>query len=190
MIVEMENALHNDYGVRHEPVTYDESAGATYLSPYKIQLLLQTHQRFMHEYLAKLTGDLAEQLWTLTSGLYSEHLKVRWMAETITTLQQSAAAQAVFALPQQLTARFKAAGQSGEADDLQWCIDCCAVLEAEDKRLIREVKLALRSGLQVFEEFESETIIKGSKRLLAVVKQLPELLEAYYKRVESSLPGI
>jgi sulfite reductase alpha subunit-like flavoprotein len=188
MIVEMENALHNDYGVRHEPVTYDESPNATSLSPYKIQLLLQTHQRFMHEYLAKLTGDLSEQLWTLTSGLHSEHLHVRWMAETITTLQQSAAAQVVFDLPQQLTTRFKAAGQTGAAADLQWCIDCCAILEAEDKRLMREVKLALRSGVQLFEQFEGETLTKGSKQLLSAVKQLPELLENYYKRVRSNLP--
>jgi sulfite reductase (NADPH) flavoprotein alpha-component len=190
MIVEMENALHNDFGVRHEPVTYNESPNATCLSPYKIQLLLQTHQRFMHEYLAKLSSDLAEQLWTLSSGLYSEHLNVRWMAEAIIIIQQSEAAQAVSSLPEHITARFKAAGQTGAMADLQWCIDCCTVLEAEDKRLMREVKLALRSGVQLFEEFEGETIDRGSKRLLAVVKQLPELLEGYYQRVEASLPVI
>jgi sulfite reductase (NADPH) flavoprotein alpha-component len=185
MVVEMENALHNDYGVRREPVTYNETHEAISLSPYKIQLLLQTHRRFTHEYLARITGDPLERLWAVVSGLHSEHLDVRWLAQTLAAIRQSAAAQRVAQLGQEITARLKAA----DPPAIQWCIDCCAVLEAEDKRFMQEVKLALRSGLRVFEEFESETIAKGSKQLLAAVKALPGILEGYYARVMAGLPG-
>src|SRR6185503_3739327 len=88
MTVEMENALHNDFGIRHEPVTYDETSNAPAQSPYKTQLLLQTHQRFMQDYLTKLTGPLLDQLWATTSGLHSERLDVRWMPERVAAIQR------------------------------------------------------------------------------------------------------
>jgi len=40
-VVEMENALLNDYSIRAEQVTYDERPGATHPSLYRAQLLLQ-----------------------------------------------------------------------------------------------------------------------------------------------------
>jgi sulfite reductase alpha subunit-like flavoprotein len=188
-IVEMENALHNDYGIREEPVTYDETRGSSYLSPYKIQLLLQTHQRFVHDYLAKFIGEPLEHLWALTSGLHSERLDVRWMSQAIGAIQRTSEAQIACELGQNIAARLKAIVQLDAPPDsqaLQVCVSCCAMLEEEDKRFLRDMKLALRAGVQVFEQLESETIARGSERLLAAVKALPEVLHAYYARVASS----
>jgi hypothetical protein len=184
--VEMENALHNDYGIREEPVTYDETARSTYVSPYKAQLLLQTHQRFVGDYLAKFTGEPLEHLWALTSGLHSEHLDVRWMSLTIGTIEQTSEAQVASQLGENIAVRLKAIGQLDappDAQALQWCVSCCAMLEEEDKRFLCDMKLALRAGVQVFEQLESDTIARGSEQLLAAVKTLPEVLGAYYARI-------
>src|SRR4029453_14305553 len=127
----------------------------------------------------------------LTSGLHSERLPVLWLAETMAAIHQSAAAKTVNQLPQQNPHRLKTPSQPGAAPDpqaLQACLAACAVLEAEDKRLMAEIKLALRTGLHVFEQFERESIAKGSNQLLAVVKRLPVLLESYYRQVASTIP--
>ena len=73
-VVEMENALANDYGVRIEPVTHNEKDGRLEQSPYKTRLLLQTHERFTSQYLPMISGPALERLWALVSGLHSEHL--------------------------------------------------------------------------------------------------------------------
>ncbi len=183
-VVEMENALHNDYGIRAEPVTYDEAAGAVTQSPYKVQLLLQTHQRFMRDYLAKIVGAPLERLWAVTSGLHAEHHDVRWMARTIGTIEQGAGARALARLEQQIPARLKADPDAPpDPQALAWCIAVCDLLEQEDTRFLREIKLALRGGVQVFEQLQTETIAKGGERLLAATMELPGVLEAYYARV-------
>ena len=191
--VEMENALHNDYGIRDEPVTYDETASSSYVSPYKAQLLLQTHQRFVRDYLAKFTGEPLDHLWALTSGLHSEHLDVRWMSQTIGAIEQTSQAQVASQLGQHIAARLKAIVQIDVPPDsqaLQWCVSCCAMLEEQDKRFLRDMKLALRAGVQVFEQLESDTIARGSERLLAVVTTLPAVLRAYYARIVSSFSPV
>jgi sulfite reductase (NADPH) flavoprotein alpha-component len=191
-VVEMENALQNDYRVRIEPVTYDETSAGSVRSPYKLQLLLQTHQRFMQEYLAKLSGAPMERLWAMTSGIYSEHQDVRWMHIKLAAIEQSAGAQAVAQLDQRIFGCLKGTVQPDTPPDspgLAWCAECCAVLEQEDKRCMGEIKQALRMGVQVFEQLERETIAKGGSQLIAAARALPEVLEAYYTRLAPLCAG-
>jgi sulfite reductase alpha subunit-like flavoprotein len=181
-VVEMENALQNDYRIRSEPVTYDEASTGSSCSPYKLQLLLQTHQRFTREYLAQLRGAPMERLWAMTSGLHSEHQDVRWMHIRLAAIEQSAGAQGVAQLDQQITVQLKDTAQSHippDAPVLRWC----AMLEQEDKRCMGEIKQALRAGVQVFEQLGRETIAKGSGQLIAAARTLPNVLEAYYTRL-------
>jgi sulfite reductase (NADPH) flavoprotein alpha-component len=180
-VVEMENALQNDYHIRLEPVTYDETSSGTSSSPYKLQLLLQTHQRFMQEYLAKLSGAPIERLWALTSGIHSEHQDLRWMQRTIAAIKQLASAQAVAQLDQQISARLK--GNVHDTSSTAPAVAWCARLEQEDKRCMSEIKQALRAGVQVFEQLERETIARGGGQLLAAARALPKVLEAYYARL-------
>jgi sulfite reductase (NADPH) flavoprotein alpha-component len=188
-VVEMENALRNDYGIRHEPVTYDEAAGGPRVSPYKLQLLLQTHRRFMGEYLAKLQREPIEQLWAITSALHAEHHDVRWIRETIAAIEQSAAARAVARLDQEIAARLKASARLDRPPDpqtLEWCAECCTLLEQEDQRYMRELKRALCAGVRVFEQLERETIARGGGRLLAAARMVPKAIEEYYARVAAA----
>ena len=63
----------------------------------------------------------------------------------------------------------------------------CQLLEEEDKRFLREWKLALREGIQVFERFERETLTRGSDVLLSVIRQIPGVLGAFYQRVYTGM---
>jgi hypothetical protein len=63
----------------------------------------------------------------------------------------------------------------------------CQLLEEEDKRCLRELKLTLRVGIQVFERFERETLARGSDALLAVIRQIPAVLGAFYQRVHTGV---
>ncbi|HSH82848.1 MAG TPA: cytochrome b5 domain-containing protein, partial [Herpetosiphonaceae bacterium] len=189
-VVEMENALHNDYGIRHEPVTYDENRDSICQSPYKTQLLLQTHQRFIREYLAKITGEPLQHLWAITSGLHSEGEDVRWMGQRIAAIQQSVAEGAA-RLSEEIGARLKELARADAVpvpEALEWCVDACTLLEEEDKRFMCDMKLALRTGVQVFERLESATIARGSGELMAAAQELPKILETYYARVVEGVP--
>jgi hypothetical protein len=52
---------------------------------------------------------------------------------------------------------------------------------------IYDLKLALREGVRVFEALEQDTIRQGSDRLLAVLQNIPPILQGFYARLSSSL---
>ena len=47
-----------------------------------------------------------------------------------------------------------------------------------------------RVGVQVFEEFERDTVRFGSDQLLIAIKKFPRVLESYYARVLSGALSI
>ena len=65
-------------------------------------------------------------------------------------------------------------------DNFGWI---CDQLEQEDRGVIRELKLALRSGIIVFEELEQDTLLKGSDRLLKILQNVPQIVESFYNRL-------
>ena len=65
--------------------------------------------------------------------------------------------------------------------------DYCDLLEAEDRHYLSEVKMTLRKGVIVFEQFESDTARSGGQQLMTVLKQLPRVLESYQSRLVSGV---
>lgn len=185
--VEMENALANDYDARLEPVTYDESPGGLSPSPYKTKLSLQTHRRFLREYLATLTGVRLEELWAVTSGVASEHHHVRWMRHAVSAAMGSEAARAGAELDRHIGARLQDLARldanPASSPELAWCTAWCRRLEEEDRRVMAELKIALRAGVEVFERWEHETVTRGHQDLVAAARALPLVLERYWARV-------
>jgi len=193
--VEMENALTMDYGVRDEPVTYDERRAISG-SPYKTRLCLHTHERFVDQHLPTLTGDRLGDVWAMTSGLVSDRHHVRWMADQIATLEDGPRAQVATAFAHEIARRLRtAAGRPGPSGDasLRWCEDRARLLEREDRRLLGELKSALIDGVRVFEHWEDRTISHGGQELLATARALPALIGDYWGRCalvgESRPPG-
>jgi hypothetical protein len=66
----------------------------------------------------------------------------------------------------------------------------CDLLEQEDRRVIRELKLALREGLQVFEALERDTIRRGGGHLISQLQSIPPILDGFYNRLYSITPGL
>lgn len=185
-VVEIENAVANDYGVRHEPVTADERPGVLRMSPYKARALAGTHSRFRGEHLAGLVEQRFADLWAVTSGLHGEHNDVRWMQRALTEVADGAAAAGAAALEDAVAAAFRrvgSAGPSAAGAEMAWCEATIAALEAEDRRVLTELKSAVCDGVRVFETHQADTITAGADDLRAAAATLPEVVRGYLTRL-------
>ena len=64
--------------------------------------------------------------------------------------------------------------QTGPSPDLTELERMTSVLAEEDLRFLNEVKLTLRAGGQIFEQFEPDTLTRGKRQLYTCVQRLPE----------------
>jgi cytochrome b involved in lipid metabolism len=179
-VVEMENALQNDLSISDEQVTYDEKRGSPRTSPYRLQLRMQTHERFMRDYLSGVTGPVLEHLWTITCGLCSERLDSRFIKQELLAIEAAPAARQT----RELTWERVAARGTDALDELAQLTEALA---EEDRRFLREAKLALRRGVEVFEALERDTLSQGRRALVESVRSLPRVLSDYYRRVDEHL---
>ena len=185
-VVEMENALYSDYLLKEQTIIADDPPDA--YPPIKLQFLLEVHDRFMLNYVGGTTGEVLENLWAVTSGICSQNQDMRWIKREFTHIRKSQEADTVLHVSDELQKRIDDIVERNPNEDdpgVKLVKDYCALLDAEDKRYLREVKMALREGILVFEEFERETVHLGSDQLLTSIKKLPRVLESYHARVLS-----
>lgn len=187
MIVEIENALLNDFRIRHEPFTDIETRDHVVLTPSKTQQLGLAHERLATNYLDHVLSTPLVTLWSLTIGLVEQRkLDARWMGQRLSEIRASEQAQAVTALGQALREIIKADSTRLHATAQEWEQQYgtfCDALEAEDRRLISDLKMVTRKGVIVFEALERETIRQGSEYLLSVLQEFPAILEGFYSRL-------
>lgn len=174
-VVEMENALSNDFSVRGEPMTHDETLGPIAPSRYRWQHSLQSHLRFRRDYQRKIMGEPLHNLWLLTGSLCDEHAKADWMQKQIEHVLQSPSAHAMQSFEASILA---ALHEPVPAIDLE---SACLRLEQADKTFMRQIKHGLRAGLLVFEQYESRTLMYGSDALIAALMGLPGVLGEYFE---------
>ncbi len=194
MIVEIENAVLNDFRIRYEPFTDIETETYVLLTPGKAQQLGLAHERLVTNYLDHVLGVPLETLWSLTIGLLGQPtLDARWMQQRLSEIRASDAADVVTGLGQTLRETIKADEDrlNGNADrwERQYGTFCTA-LEAEDRRLLYELKLTARAGVMVFEALEQDTIRRGSERLLTALQDFPSVLEGFYDRLQTRVRDI
>jgi hypothetical protein len=189
--IEMQNALDNDYTIRIQALTRGEHPMDE--SPYKTQMLIEIHQRFMLNYRSGAMGDQLHNLWAATAGLCDPGADVRWMQNTIDTLQQSEEGQIVERLGDDLAERLANLIERNGASDgpsMMQLAAYCDLMEDENKRFLNELKLAMREGVRVFEEYEQATIDQGNGHLQQAIKKIPGALEAYYARMFAGVQAI
>jgi sulfite reductase (NADPH) flavoprotein alpha-component len=190
-VVEMENALYNDYSLKEQTIIADDSPDA--YPPIKLQYLLEVHDRFMLNFVAGTTGRILENLWAVTSSICSKNQDVRWIKDEIDRINHSQEADTVRRLSHELQKRINEIVEyQPDEDDPKVMLlkDYCALLDTEDKRFLHEMKMVSRVGVQVFEEFERDTVRFGSDQLLIAIKQFPRVLESYHARVLSGALSI
>jgi sulfite reductase (NADPH) flavoprotein alpha-component len=183
MVVEIENAVTNDFRVRGEPFADIETPKRLTMTPSKMQQLILAHERLVTSYLDHILGEPIETLWALTVGLTGQpNLDVRWMRQTLMHLKASPHAHTVLTVADEVRTHLKNETGSVEAFNR-----ICAYLEYEDAYMLNNLKQTLREGIKTFESMERETIRHGSGRLVAVLQRVPAVLEEFHKRLAVSL---
>ncbi len=187
MIVEIENAMLNDFRVRNEPLTDAEQIDHVLLTPNKVMQLGLAHERMVTGYLDHVLGEPIQALWALTIGLCDEStLDARWIGSKIDAIRTTQTAQAVNQLGHSLRERITQDNTRFTLNAGEWerqYVSWCDALEMEDRRLLRELKLAIREGVQVFEELQQDTIRAGGQRLLTPLRRIPVLLQNFYQQM-------
>lgn len=191
MVMEIENALLNDFRVRHEPLTDIEMSGQILLTSVKVHELALTHERLVTNYLNNVLGEPMTTLWGLTIGLLEQKQRdAAWMRNQLDGIHASEAAQTVIGLAHALRTQLKqdtdrVTASNGYVEDQYGAL--CDLLQVQDCRVIHDLKIALREGVLVFEELEQDTIRHGCGRLLEVLQSIPPTLASFYNRLCSNL---
>lgn len=176
IVVEMENAILNDFRTLYEPMTNDENETTLTLSAFKLSQIGLAHHRLLNNYLEQVLGDALETLWALTLGiLREESLALHSLMDEIAAAQSSEAALTVRNLSPRLNDALKAGTPPDEA--------FCEALIQADLGVMHELKLALRDGLMTFEDLGAETISAGKTRLIDALMRIPAIMGAYYRRL-------
>ncbi|MCP4422200.1 MAG: hypothetical protein GY805_36780 [Chloroflexi bacterium] len=190
-VVEMENALYNDYSLKEQTIIANDLPDA--YPPIKLQYLLEVHDRFMLNFVDGTTGPILESLWAVTSGICSQNQDVRWIKDEVDRINQSQEAVTVRRLSHELQKRINEMVEHHLGEDHSTVIllkEYCALLDVEDKRFLHEIKMASRVGIQIFEAFEKDTVRASNNQLLTAIRQIPRVLESYYARVLSGALSI
>jgi sulfite reductase (NADPH) flavoprotein alpha-component len=189
-VVEMENALFNDYSLKELTLIANDSPDS--YPPIKLQYLLEVHDRFILNYLQGTTGPILEDLWAVTSGICSQNQDVLWIKNEVERIRNRQETETVKRLSEELQKRINDVIErnADESDPTVKLIkEYCSLLESEDKRFLHEVKMTLRAGVKVFEEFERDTVRNGGNQLLEITRQIPKIIETYNARVLSRALG-
>jgi ferredoxin-NADP reductase len=175
LVVEMENALRNDYGYLRRALTAGDDP--LELNPLKIQLAANTHARFLEAYFDGSLGPELSRLFALTAGLCAPAERVDRLDGELAAAQETVQAHTTRELAERarsLYRRMDGADPRAEA--------FCASAPRHDARFLAELKLAVREGILVFEELESAAAEQGGERLVGALLGIPEVARRYCER--------
>ena len=106
LAVEMQNALRNNLGLQRAVTARGEAPAPR--SPYKLERLLETQERFLGSYANGLIGAPAIALWELAEGLWQGHAS-SFMRDALGAIQTGPSAHHAAALTVRLRAELAAA---------------------------------------------------------------------------------
>lgn len=182
LVVEMENALRNGYTILEGVMTRGEAPGAP--SVYRAQYVLEVHRRFIREYAGGLAGDPMQDIWAVTAALCDPGADIRWMHGRLQAIADSDAAHAVQKLTERLDERVTGLALRGDVEPgdpvLVRLFDRFAKLEAPTRQFMHDMKMTLRSGVQVFEQCGRTLDEDARSRLLEITRRIPGHYEAWY----------
>jgi sulfite reductase (NADPH) flavoprotein alpha-component len=185
LVVGIENALENDYDFARLSSTAGEDPNE--LTPFKSQFLIEAHRRFLVSYLDGLIDEDLQTIWAMTTGFCARDQDIRWLQTEIDAIKAREAYRLVrnsLLFLKQLLFGLK------ESDDMQAraatyarISELCQIFKAEDKRVLYEMKIALREGILAFEQYEAEVVKRASGQLMAALQQTLKAVGDYYQRL-------
>lgn len=191
MLVEIENAVQNDFRVRHEPLTDIETHRSVVLTPSKVNQLALAHERLVTGYLDHVLGAPMETLWALTIGVTNHgDLDARWMRQRLTEVRATGAARATVGFAAALRESIKADTARLDEDISDFgrrYAALCDRLEHEDRMALRGLKRALCEGAKLFETHQRDTASVAGEHLIEVLQQVPELLDQFFRNFSTGV---
>ena len=181
----MENALENDYDF----VRLSSTAGEAFneLTPFKSQFLIEAHRRFLISYLDGLIDEDLQVLWTATTGLCARDQDIRSLQKEIEALKAHETYRlvrnAVIYLKRLLFGMRESDEPQARSADYAIINALCVAFKTDDKRVLYEMKMALREGILVFEQYEAEVVERAGGQLMASLQQALKVVEDYYQRL-------
>ena len=178
LVLEMENTLHCDLSFLDKACTVDDDCRV--LSPYKIDLLLETHSRFVNGYLG-LIIDKLEKIRILTGDLAPQSpAKVPSVPGSVTDLLET----------NRSIARIRENNASVRRNDAirrveRWDTEIQAyrlLVEKEDAGLLAAIKQAMIGGLKVF---ESPCVGINAAALIPFYSLIDDMLAQYSEEIEA-----
>jgi ferredoxin-NADP reductase len=190
LLVEMENALRNDFRYLGSPVTSGDEAHD--LTPLKVQYAANTHVRFLEAYFDGALGADVQTLFGLTVGLCAPGERIDRVSRELTGALDTPEARAMRSLSERArTFYLDVNGRAGRAPEA-WdtARRFCTSIEAVDRSFLAEMKQVVRRGVCVFEEFEAAAIEEGADTLIATLLEIPEVARRYCTKFTETLAGL
>jgi sulfite reductase alpha subunit-like flavoprotein len=183
LVVEMQNTQAADWGLQDAEVSPVEARHVR--GSYKLARAAETHLRFLRNSLDLLRKETLPALWSVTRGVFAPESSESWMQERLHSVGRDRRSKYVKAMSVELV------------DELQrWLeregqmVRALSAAQAEDTRLLEELKNTLTHGVQVFEEFEEETRKRGAQALIASCRRAMTAVQEYYERLDAKWRSI
>lgn len=153
--------------------------------------MIEAHRRFLVGYLDGLVDEDLQRLWEMTAGFCAPDLDVRWLPSALSSLR----AQPAFRLVRNSLGYLKHTlfGLDGQGDaqaragTVSAIRLLCQAFEAEDTRVLHDLKMALRGGIQAFERHEADVVVRAGGALMDALRLALQAVEGYYQRLAGLL---
>jgi ferredoxin-NADP reductase len=183
LVVEMENALRNDFGYLRGALTAGDEP--LELSPLKVQYAANTHLRFLEAYFDGALGPDLARLFCLTIGLCAPDVRVDRLDRELASALATREAKVTRAFSDRARSLYlEVSGRDRARNPEVWerARRFCALVEEHDRRFLAELKLAVGEGVRVFEELEATAAERGGNRLVASLMGIPGVARRYCSR--------
>lgn len=181
LVTEMQNSIENDYSFLDKRLTIADRPET--ITPFKLQYLIEVHQRIFTNFLDGLLDEELVEVWQYGLGIYENTLKIDSLPNVFKSIRQDEVYQkASQASPfmQQLL----------QTDQRAVLIDLSDKIMAADRHLFSELKASLRTGVIVFETYESQSASQGQAGLLGSLTRIPGIVQEYYNLLGEALDQI
>ena len=188
LVTEMENAIRSDFDFFARATTRDELHGE--LTPLKIHLAVEAHKRFLSTFLAGFLDEEVQTLWAVTTGLFDKQVSIQAMRREIDRIASLRAATLVHESSEAVQNAIEALKISTGMARQTWFQvlgGWCQRIRVANVECFTNLKMAVREGVQCFEQYEGQTMRHGYEPLMLAMNHITMAIETYYIALSATL---
>jgi sulfite reductase (NADPH) flavoprotein alpha-component len=176
LIVEMQNAMRNDWTYRHVPLTRGEDRP---LTTQKLMLMANTHDRFVVQYRDGSLGEDLIVLWRSTAGLCGSARPIAELSHRLADVRGTARAARAAEVAASLRRLYVISRTPQVASDDRFWRAAAALFDdvrTVEERYLARLKDLMRHGLKLFERHEHEVVALAGSELVDVFPIIPDIV--------------